>query len=44
MSTALFDTVIIGTAIGKTAGDCPPSAGRKVAVIEREHVGGTCIT
>jgi len=44
MSTALFDTVIIGTGqSGKPLAIALARAGRKVAVIEREHVGGTCI-
>jgi dihydrolipoamide dehydrogenase len=44
MSTAQFDTVIIGTGqSGKPLALALARAGRKVAVIEREHVGGTCI-
>jgi pyruvate/2-oxoglutarate dehydrogenase complex dihydrolipoamide dehydrogenase (E3) component len=44
MSTAVFDTVIIGTGqSGKPLALALARAGRKVAVIEREHVGGTCI-
>ncbi|HYU69917.1 MAG TPA: mercuric reductase [Burkholderiales bacterium] len=44
MSTAKFDTVIIGTGqSGKPLALALARAGRKVAVIEREHVGGTCI-
>ena len=44
MSTAQFDTVIIGTGqSGKPLGVALARAGWKVAVIEREHVGGTCI-
>jgi dihydrolipoamide dehydrogenase len=40
----LFDTVIIGTGqSGKPLALALARAGRKVAVIEREHVGGTCI-
>jgi pyruvate/2-oxoglutarate dehydrogenase complex dihydrolipoamide dehydrogenase (E3) component len=44
MSAAQFDTVIIGTGqSGKPLALALARAGRKVAVIEREHVGGTCI-
>ena len=44
MSTATFDTVIIGTGqSGKPLAIALARAGRKVAVIEREQVGGTCI-
>ena len=44
MSTAQFDTVIIGTGqSGKPLALALARAGRKVAVIEREQVGGTCI-
>src|SRR5206468_11240219 len=44
MSTAQFDTVIIGTGqSGKPLAIALGRAGWKVAVIEREHVGGTCI-
>ena len=44
MSTAQFDTVIIGTGqSGKPLAIALGGAGWKVAVIEREHVGGTCI-
>src|SRR5205809_3187087 len=44
MSTAQFDTVIIGTGqSGKPLALALARAGRKVAVIEREYVGGTCI-
>ena len=44
MSTAQFDTVIIGTGqSAKPLALALARAGRKVAVIEREHVGGTCI-
>jgi pyruvate/2-oxoglutarate dehydrogenase complex dihydrolipoamide dehydrogenase (E3) component len=44
MSTALFDTVIIGTGqSGKPLAIALARAGWKVAVVEREHVGGTCI-
>jgi len=44
MSTAQFDTVIIGTGqSGKPLAIALARAGWKVAVIEREHVGGTCI-
>jgi dihydrolipoamide dehydrogenase len=44
MSTAQFDTVIIGTGqSGKPLALALARAGWKVAVIEREHVGGTCI-
>ncbi|HZF19204.1 MAG TPA: mercuric reductase [Burkholderiales bacterium] len=44
MSIAVFDTVIIGTGqSGKPLALALARAGWKVAVIEREHVGGTCI-
>jgi len=44
MSTAQFDTVIIGTGqSAKPLALALARAGRKVAVIEREQVGGTCI-
>jgi len=44
MSTAQFDTVIIGTGqSAKPLALALARAGWKVAVIEREHVGGTCI-
>src|SRR6267378_2033171 len=44
MSTTQFDTVIIGTGqSGKPLGIALARSGLKVAVIEREHVGGTCI-
>src|SRR5438552_10803498 len=44
MSTAQFDTVIIGTGqSAKPLALALARAGRKVAVVEREHVGGTCI-
>src|SRR6266850_7293367 len=44
MSTTVFDTVVIGTGqSGKPLALALARAGRKVAVIEREHVGGTCI-
>ncbi len=44
MSEAAFDTVIIGTGqSGKPLALALARAGRSVAVIEREHVGGTCI-
>ena len=44
MSTAQFDTVIIGTGqSGKPLAIALGRAGWKTAVIEREHVGGTCI-
>jgi pyruvate/2-oxoglutarate dehydrogenase complex dihydrolipoamide dehydrogenase (E3) component len=44
MSTAQFDTVIIGTGqSGKPLALALARTGWKVAVIEREHVGGTCI-
>jgi len=44
MSIATFDTVIIGTGqSGKPLAIALARAGRKVAVIEREQVGGTCI-
>ena len=44
MSTAVFDTVIIGTGqSGKPLAVALARAGWKVAVIEREYVGGTCI-
>jgi pyruvate/2-oxoglutarate dehydrogenase complex dihydrolipoamide dehydrogenase (E3) component len=44
MSPAVFDTVIIGTGqSGKPLALALARAGWKVAVIEREHVGGTCI-
>src|SRR6266850_2571760 len=44
MSIAVFDTVIIGTGqSGKPLSLALARAGWKVAVIEREHVGGTCI-
>src|SRR6266852_1838655 len=44
MSTAQFDTVIIGTGqSGKPLAIALARAGWKVAVIEREHVGGVCV-
>ena len=44
MSTAQFDTVIMGTGqSAKPLALALARAGWKVAVIEREHVGGTCI-
>ena len=44
MSTAQFDTVIIGTGqSAKPLALALARAGWKIAVIEREHVGGTCI-
>src|SRR5438046_10721904 len=44
MSTAQFDTVIIGTGqSAKPLALALARAGWKVAVVEREHVGGTCI-
>src|SRR6266705_2694810 len=44
MSAAMFDTVIIGTGqSGKPLAIALARAGWKVAVIEREYVGGTCI-
>src|SRR5204863_434199 len=44
MRTAQFDTVIIGTGqSAKPLALALARAGRKVAVVEREHVGGTCI-
>jgi len=44
MSATQFDTVIIGTGqSGKPLAIALARAGWKVAVIEREHVGGTCI-
>jgi len=44
MNAATFDTVIIGTGqSGKPLALALARAGRKVAVIEREQVGGTCI-
>src|SRR5436309_5833053 len=44
MSTAQFDTVIIGTRqSAKPLAIALARAGWRVAVIEREHVGGTCI-
>src|SRR5438445_10221421 len=44
MSTAQFDTIIIGTGqSAKPLALALARAGWKVAVVEREHVGGTCI-
>jgi pyruvate/2-oxoglutarate dehydrogenase complex dihydrolipoamide dehydrogenase (E3) component len=44
MSTAVFDSIIIGAGqSGKPLALALARAGWKVAVIEREHVGGTCI-
>src|SRR6266705_420726 len=44
MGNPAFDTVIIGTGqSGKPLAIALARAGRKVAVIEREQVGGTCI-
>src|SRR6266704_943103 len=44
MNASAYDAVIIGTGqSGKPLAIALARAGWKVAVIEREHVGGTCI-
>ena len=44
MSTENFDAIIIGTGqSGKPLAGALGAAGWKTAVIERKHVGGTCI-
>ncbi len=44
MSTVVFDAIVIGTGqSGKPLALALARAGWRVAVVEREHVGGTCI-
>src|SRR5262249_41063703 len=44
MVTERFDAIVIGTGqAGKPLALELAGAGRKVAVVEREHVGGTCV-